>query len=60
MFNSFKPTPTRQMRNNDNCKIKIKNTSQGKTIEFSGQCSKEQIQMAKMNLMDGEETEEKE
>jgi hypothetical protein len=59
MFNNFKPAsqPQRPIQQKENCKIKIKNTAQGKTISFEGNCSKEQIQMAKMNF-DAEESEE--
>jgi hypothetical protein len=42
----------------EDCKIKIKNTKGGKQIEFSGNCSKEQLQMAKMNLESGELSED--
>lgn len=31
----------------DDCKIKIKETSEGRTISFSGNCSKEQLALAK-------------
>ena len=37
-------------RPDDGCKIKIKQKGDTKTIEFSGQCSKEQLEMAKTNL----------
>jgi hypothetical protein len=43
--NTFKPRPI--PRRNDDCKIKIKNTADGKTISFSGNCTKEQLSMAK-------------
>lgn len=55
----FKKQPStiqRPVQQKENCKIRIKNTSSGKTIEFSGNCSKEQIQMAKMNF-DAQESE---
>ena len=42
----FKP----KVEKKDNCKIKIKKTTQGKQIEFEGQCSREQISIAKENL----------
>ena len=55
--NFNKPKPIRQ--SNDNCKITIKNTKQGRSISFSGRCSKEQLEMAKMaNGTDSIEEEE--
>jgi hypothetical protein len=55
-FNFKKPMPARQPKG-EGCKIKIKNTASGRQIEFSGNCSKEQLEMAKMN-MNSEEKEE--
>lgn len=46
MLNFKKPVPQRVPK--ENCKIKIKNTKAGKQIEFSGNCSREQLEMAKM------------
>ena len=37
----------KQPRQSDDCKIKIKRTDKGEEISFSGNCSKEQINMAK-------------
>lgn len=57
--NRFQKKPMQQQRPiKDNCKIKIKNTSTGRVLEFQGNCSKEQLSMAKMNLMNNEEFEE--
>jgi len=42
------------------CKIKIKNTPSGKTIEFHGNCTKEQLSMAKMNLNDSDSSDDDE
>ncbi len=42
--------PTMAGSREENCKIRIKNTSRGKEIEFVGKCSKEQVEMAKQNL----------
>lgn len=41
----------------DDCKIKIKTKNGQKEISFSGECSKEQIQVAKdnLNLEEGKE-----
>lgn len=58
MYNPFvkkEMQPMRQMQQKEGCKIKIKNTRSGKQIEFSGNCSKDQLQMAKMNLESGNE-----
>ena len=41
MFGQKRVLPPRN--SNDDCKIKIKNTAQGKTISVSGKCSKEQL-----------------
>lgn len=41
------PPPKKPKTENDNCKIKIKKTASGEVIEFSGKCSKEQIEIAK-------------
>ena len=50
--------PPRQVQKPD-CQIRIKNGAQGKTISFSGNCSKEQLEMAKyMNGADEIEEEE--
>jgi len=40
----------------DGCKIKIKNTVKGREISFEGQCTKEQLEMAKFGI--GEEDSE--
>lgn len=48
---NFKQRPNRPM-NTENCKIKIKNTAHGKELSFSGNCSKEQLQMAKSGFLD--------
>mgnify|MGYP001565041571 CR=1 FL=1 len=49
----FGKQPREQRAQKDNCKIKIRNTADGKTISFEGNCSKEQIEMAKnMNFDD--------
>ena len=55
--NNFrKPVP---QKNNGSCKIKIRNTPNGKTISFEGNCSKEQLEMAKsMGYVDEKESEE--
>ena len=34
----------------ENCKIKIKQEGNTKTLAFSGNCTKEQLEMAKLNL----------
>lgn len=52
-FNSFKKPV--QKPKNDDCRIKIKSTAHGKEIQFKGNCSKEQIQIAKENLSDSGE-----
>jgi uncharacterized protein (DUF1919 family) len=50
-----KPVPKQKSE----CKIKIKNTPNGKTITFQGNCSKEQLEMAKIVTgADGVEEEE--
>jgi hypothetical protein len=47
-----------QKTRGEGCKIKIKNTSQGKTISFEGQCTREQLEMAKVNLDSDERDDE--
>ena len=47
MFNSPFKKPIPQRTPKENCKIKIKNTKGGKTISFEGNCTKENIEMAK-------------
>ena len=50
-FNNFKKKPMiNRPSSNEDCKIKIKNTKYGIQIEFSGNCTKEQISMAKINF----------
>jgi hypothetical protein len=55
--NQVKPRTERK----DNCKIKVKTSSDGKskTIGFEGNCSKEQIQIARENINEFNETENK-
>lgn len=57
MFDNFQRRPA-PVRKKDDCKIRIKNSSAGRTISFSGNCSKEQLQMAK--FMNNAETVEEE
>lgn len=52
----FKPKVLKEKK--DNCEIKIKETKQGKVLQFKGQCSREQLSLAKANL--GIENDEKE
>lgn len=51
------PKPVR-VREQPDCKIKIKKTANGREISFSGNCSKEQIEIAKSNISDRIETED--
>ena len=46
------PINRKPVISSENCKIKIKKTTKGKEIQFSGNCSKEQISIAKDNLSD--------
>lgn len=52
--NPFRPQPVPQMRmvkpKKENCKIKVKKIGNSRQIEFSGNCSREQIEVAKNNL----------
>ncbi len=53
MFEKFKKPqefnkPIREKK--DNCKIKIKNSNGSREIQFSGNCSREEIQIARENL----------
>jgi len=57
-MNFFQKPAIPQHKPKENCKIKIKKTATGKTIEFEGNCTKEQLQMAKMNMDNPEEVEE--
>lgn len=59
-FNLFKPKPAPPIvrnresnKNEDNCKIKIKNSGKGQTIEFSGNCRKEEIAVAREQFLEG-------
>ena len=56
----FGKAPRPQRQNNGDCKIKIKNTADGKTISFSGNCSKEQIDVARSLHIDAQEVESEE
>lgn len=47
---SFRKQPIQSPQKEDNCRIRIKKTAKGKEIEFKGNCSKEQIAIAKENL----------
>jgi hypothetical protein len=61
MFNNpfNKPSMHRPQRQNTDCKIKMKKTADGGSqISFSGNCSKEQLQMAKLNLESGDDYED--
>lgn len=50
-MNSIKTYPTKQIKEkSEDCKIKIKKTSQGKEIQFSGKCTKDQVDLARGNL----------
>jgi hypothetical protein len=48
-----RPMQGRMKSPNDDCKIKIKKTMKGREISFGGNCSKEQIAIAKENLDTG-------
>ena len=56
IFNRI-PTPQPQQRQKvDKCKIKMKKGTDGsREISFSGNCSKEEIEIAKQNLQGQEE-----
>ena len=42
--------PPRRIQNDEGCKIKIKTTKTGREITFHGNCSKEQISVARERL----------
>lgn len=46
--NRFSPKPTQPKK--ENCRIRVKKTPQGKEIEFKGNCSKEQIDVARSQI----------
>lgn len=56
MFNPFNKNPTQQrsQQSRDGCKIKIKNTAKGREISFEGNCSKEQLAMARHGFLEDE------
>ena len=56
MFDIQEKKPPRPK--DEGCKIRIKNTSNGKQIEFSGKCSREQIEVARENIKNETENEE--
>lgn len=56
----FGKAPRQQRQNSEDCKIKIKNTADGKTISFSGNCSKDQIDIARSMNLDAQEVESEE
>ena len=58
MFNTpFNKKPMQPPRpHGDGCKIKVRKSATGSTIEFQGNCSKEQLEMAKLRI--GEDQEE--
>lgn len=61
MFNPFnkKMEIKKFPKEKEDCKIKIKRTADGgKSISFSGDCSREQLEMAKINFSDNEDKEE--
>ena len=50
--NRFKKPVPQSKPKGEGCKIKIKNTSKGREISFEGQCTKEQLEMAKFGMND--------
>ena len=48
MFGQVKPVIPKKEKK-DNCKIKFKNTAKGHEVQFDGNCSREQIEIAKQN-----------
>jgi hypothetical protein len=49
-MNLLRQNFTRQSPKKEKCSIKVKKNASGKTIEFSGSCSKDEISIAKDNL----------